>query len=326
MTAATPPISSAPQVILDDAAVWRLADMDTRIEAIRTALRTQVDGRLVAPPRHAVGFGNGDLVFTIGDTRDGGVAGFRVYDTFRSGSPQQTQLVAVWDTSTGTLRGLILGEAVGALRTGAIGGVAIDLMAKQDAATCGVLGTGLQARTQLMAALAMRPGIESVHVYSRNPEHRVAFARRLSAELGRDITPVDTARDAVRNADVLLAATNSMQPVLEPDWLKAGVHVNTVGPKFADRHELPPAIGTLASWVATDAPEQIRRYPGGHFLAGSPAWDRMHDLAALLDHAPARHPNDITLFCSAGLAGTEIILADALLHRAEQERAADARC
>ena len=314
-------MSKAPIPILDDEAVWPLADMHGCIEIIRACLRARVEGRLAAPPRHTASFGNGDLVFTIGGMRASGdshgVAGFRVYDTFRAGANPHTQIVAVWDSDCAKLQGLVLGEALGALRTGALGGVAVDLMASRSARIGGVLGTGLQARTQLMAMLAVRPDIQQVRVYSRHPERRAAFAEQMSDSLDREIIAVERARDAVEDADILLTATRSTRPVLETAWLKAGVHINSVGPKLARQHELPPAIGHLAGRVATDSPEQLRAYSDRHFLADTPAWERMLDLADLQQAAPApRSPDTVSLFCSAGLAGTEVALAAELLRRA----------
>lgn len=315
-------------VILTDAEVNALARMPDLVAVIVRCLEAKAQGRLVAPPRHSVAFDSGQLVFTIGGIDAGGderagIAGFRVYETFRGSGAARAQLVAVWDSVSGDLRGLVIGEALGILRTGAIGGVAIDRMARPDVRICAVIGSGQQAESQVMAAVAVRPGLEEIRIYSRNAGNREGFAARMSARLGRAIRPVATARDAVAGADLVLCATDSGAPVLETHWLARGAHVSTLGPKLADRHELPRDIGDLADVAATDSPAQLQGYSAPYFLEGTRAVTQMLDLADIVAGRAVgrRNPADITLFCSVGLAGTEVAVADALLRRSAVARA-----
>src|SRR5262249_37408145 len=152
------------------------------------------------------------------------LAGFRVYDTFAEGDADRPQVVAVWDIAGGALQGLVLGTRLGELRTGAIGGVAIRCMAGAEAAVVGGVGSGAQARTQLMAAAAVRR-LRDVRVYSRSSDRRRAFASEMRAQLGLTVTPVAAAQDAVAAADIVICATDSAVPVIEATWLKPGAHV-----------------------------------------------------------------------------------------------------
>jgi ornithine cyclodeaminase len=304
--------------ILTDGDLAQAIDMASAIEAVEAAFRARTAGSLVAPPRHHVAFpGHGDLVFTIGGTVGGdAVAGFRVYETFAGDSPIRNQVVAVWDARSGALQGLVLGDRLGELRTGAIGGVAIRYMASPGAETVAVIGSGAQARTQLEAAAAVR-SLRKVRVYSRSPANRLAFATEMADRLGLAIAPVTSARDAVEGADIVLCATTSAVPVIEAAWLGRDAHVNTVGPKTRTRHEIGPEIAERAAIIATDSPEQTRAYPEPFFLAGSPAIGRMVDLADLVSGkvATRRGGAAMTLFCSVGLAGTEVLVAAAALSR-----------
>lgn len=273
------------------------------------------------PPRHRVEFDTGALVFTIGglvgDDGSPGLAGFRVYETFIGPSTGRSQIVAVWNSSTGSFEGLILGERLGALRTGAIGGIAVKYMSAPDAAICAIIGSGRQAETQLMATVAARPSLRIIRVFSRNADRRERFAVQMSEKLGVPVEPVTNARDAVTNADVVLCATHSPTPVLESSWLKRGAHLSSIGPKLVDEHELPIDISDRLSIVATDSPVQVRSSGQGFFLHGTPAWDRMIDLAEIVAGRTAgRNSNvDLTLFCSVGLAGTEVVIASTILRR-----------
>jgi ornithine cyclodeaminase/alanine dehydrogenase-like protein (mu-crystallin family) len=300
-------------LILTDADLVRVDIMPVAIEAVEAALLARRGGRLIAPPRHKVAFGEfGSLVFTVGGTLDGApVAGFRVYDTF-AGS-QQDQIVAVWSADSGRLLGIIVGEQLGAIRTGAIGAVAIRRMSSPVATTLGIVGTGLQARTQLRAAAQVRK-LTRIRVHSRNVSRREAFASTMSALVGIEVEPVATAEAAVSGADIVVCATSSATPVIEASWLKPGAHVNTVGPKLAIAHELGVDIARRAQWLVTDSLEQVRAYQPAFFLEGTPEMDRMIELANVAEAKGTRDENMISLFCSTGLAGTETMVAAAAIH------------
>jgi alanine dehydrogenase len=173
--------STPPPKILTDADVARLARMPEMIAGIEAALLAKAVGALAAPPRMRVPVGpRGDLVFTVGGVNAGqSVAGFRAYHTFPREAPDGAQLTAVWDQASGSLKGIIVGDLLGELRTGAIGGVAVKALARADADSIAIIGSGAQARTQLQAAAAVRP-LRAARVYSRSSENRERFA----AEMG----------------------------------------------------------------------------------------------------------------------------------------------
>ena len=118
-------------VVLTDGDVERLADMASAIAAVENALLRSAEGSFVAPARHRVPFGDlTELVMTIGGaTGPDAIGGFRSYVS-RNAVHFDDQVVAVWDMNSGSLRGLIIGSALGVLRMGAIGGVAIRSLAR----------------------------------------------------------------------------------------------------------------------------------------------------------------------------------------------------
>ncbi|MFB2564446.1 ornithine cyclodeaminase family protein [Rhizobium sp. IMFF44] len=299
--------------ILKDEDLCPATVMRGAIDALEAAFRAKAAGKLVSPPRHHVSFPDrGDIVFTVGGI-DGErpLAGFRAYETFAGG--QHAQVVAVWRADTAELQGVILGERLGQIRTGAIGGIAIHHLSAPTASTVGIIGSGAQARTQLIAAVAVRD-IGSVHVFSRNPTNCAAFAEEMQLELGISIEPVTSAAKAVADADIVLCATSSDRPVIDASDLKAGVHINTIGPKTLKGHELGLDVANMASLIATDSPEQTCAYASPFFLSGTMHEERMLDLAAIVaGQASGRtSPLDTTLFCSVGLAGTEVVVASAI--------------
>lgn len=295
--------------ILDDADLYNVHAARIAVAAVREAVSDHGEGRLVAPPRHTVPFDSGALVFTVGGS--GSIIGFRAYDTFPTSA--QDQVVAVWDSRTGTLEGIAVGEMVGALRTGALGALAVDLLARAETRRCAVLGSGRQARTQLLCASTVRT-FDEVTVFSPTAANRDQFAAELTELTGLPVVAVNHAANAVEGADVVICATGSHSPVFEAQWLSPGAHVNTVGPKYRNAHELPLEAVALASVIATDSPQQIATQGADHFLADHPTETPVVDLAEVLDGTVGRvSASQTTLFLSAGLAGTETMVAHALL-------------
>ncbi|MFS8050055.1 ornithine cyclodeaminase family protein [Rhizobium sp. BR 314] len=300
--------------ILQDVDLDGLVSMPFAIDVMEAAFRAKAAGRLIAPPRHHVSFpGHGDLVFTIGGVLgQQPLAGFRAYETF-SGM-EHSQIVAVWSADSAQLKGIILGERLGQIRTGAIGGLAIRHLTSPDARTVGVLGSGAHARTQLLAAVAARE-ISAIRIFSRDRRNRVAFAESMQRQLDLTVEPVGSVAEAVADADIVLCATNSNVPVIHASDLKPGAHVNTIGPKTLSGHEIGLDIADAASVIVTDSLDQTRAYPSPFFLAGSSNEHRMRELADVAVQAVSSRtsPLDTTLFCSVGLAGTEVVLASAIL-------------
>lgn len=158
--------------VLTDSDVLRLTRMKPVIAAIERVFLEQANATLISPTRFQLETENGNLVFTAGAaTKTEKVIGFRVYDTYSNDDSGHEQLVSVFDSGTGVFKGVIIGNLLGALRTGAIGGVAIKAMSRPDAEHLAIIGTGIQARTQLEAAIAIRD-IKRVLIYSRNDKNR----------------------------------------------------------------------------------------------------------------------------------------------------------
>ncbi|MDP7276074.1 MAG: hypothetical protein QF363_11395 [Planctomycetaceae bacterium] len=306
--------------ILTDDDVQQQMTMNEAIEVMARSFRQHATGALVAPARLAIPLDLGQLVFTAGSAAATdqlpGRIGFRVYDTAHFGSDHRDELVAVFDIADGSLQGVVVGQALGPLRTGAIGGVAIDTLARADAASLALVGTGGQARTQLIAACAVRR-FTSIRAFSRTEATRDTFCREMSELVELEIQPAATSREAVESADVVICSTVSQTPVLEREWIAPGTHVQNVGPKFRDDSELPVSLYEQAEVLVTDAPAQLDDYGTRFLVANTPHAGRIVPLGEVVaGKVPGRTADDqISLFCSLGLAGTEVTLADELLRR-----------
>ncbi|MGC1212154.1 MAG: ornithine cyclodeaminase family protein, partial [Micromonospora sp.] len=135
-------------LLFSDEDVAATLDAPRTVDAMRDALLAAYQGRLIAPPRASASLGGGRMVLTAGHLT-GEWYGFRSYDTF--GHPESGQLVVLHDANTGAVRAIAVGEELGSRRTGGLGGVAVDALARPDASTLGVVGSGRQAWTQVWA-------------------------------------------------------------------------------------------------------------------------------------------------------------------------------
>jgi ornithine cyclodeaminase/alanine dehydrogenase-like protein (mu-crystallin family) len=254
--------------------------------------------------------GQGTLVFTVGASPTQGM-GFRVYTMFNNSTVNSNQLVAVFDGGNGDFKGVIIGTAIGEMRTGAIGGVAIKHLARQNAKVLGMIGTGVQAVTQLQAATEVRK-FERILVYSRNQESRNEFAKRMTRELAREVMAVESPREVVTQADVLICATVSHEPLFDPGWLKKGTHITTIGPRFNNKHELPIDGAVHSDLIATDSVAQIEDIGEKYFLHSHIPLTQYVSLSDIVSgkHLGRTNERQQTLFCSIGLAGTEVAVAN----------------
>jgi ornithine cyclodeaminase/alanine dehydrogenase len=132
------------------------------------------------------------------------------------------------DPRTGALLSIMDGAWITAMRTGAVSGVATRYLAREDARTVGIFGTGVQARTQLMAMKEARK-LKDVKAYDIVPENSRKFSEEMTESLGITVMPEKDPMEVVSGSDIIVTATTSKVPVFNGEWLKEGVHINGVG-------------------------------------------------------------------------------------------------
>jgi ornithine cyclodeaminase/alanine dehydrogenase-like protein (mu-crystallin family) len=196
-------------------------------------------------------------------------------------------------------------------------------MARTDAATVGIIGTGLQARTQLEAIAAVRK-LTSIRAYGRNPERRSQFAREMTDRLGVPVYPAASAEEAVREAEIVVTATTSATPVLFGRWLMPGAHVNAIGANFPQKRELDDETIRRAGIIVVDSREQAKLESGDLLsVLGDPAshsWTAVRELAEIVSQrTPGRtDERQVTLFKSNGVAIEDVAVAARVVELAQQ--------
>ncbi|HKV41905.1 MAG TPA: ornithine cyclodeaminase family protein, partial [Blastocatellia bacterium] len=264
-------------IILTESQVTSLLDMPMAMTAVEDVLRNQAEGYATNRPRQRV-FGNAALLHVMaGGDRRLGVYGLKTYSVSKNGA---RFLVLLFDSTSGDLLAMIEADRLGEMRTGAASGVATKYMARLDADTVGIIGTGWQAESQLMAVCAARQ-IRHVKAYSRSAEKRNAFAKRMSSIVGVEVEPVSTAEEAVRGRSIVITATTSREPVLQGAWIEPGTHLNIAGSNSLAKAEVDIDAIKRAAIIAVDSIEQSKMEAGDLLPAlerGLISWESVSEL------------------------------------------------
>jgi ornithine cyclodeaminase/alanine dehydrogenase-like protein (mu-crystallin family) len=136
-------------------------------------------------------------------------------------------LVLLFSTENGEPLAILPDGVMQRMRVGAANGLGIKYLARKDARTVGILGSGWQAGAQLMAVCAVR-SIKSIRCFSPNPANRTAFATQMSEMLGVEVVPVDQTEDAIEGADIVMCATNTLDNIFFERWVSPGMHLSSI--------------------------------------------------------------------------------------------------
>ena len=231
-------------------------------------------------------------------------------------------LTPLFDAETGEPLAVIDGASMNPFKTGAAGAVAVDALARPDASTVAVIGSGPQARGQLRTTATVRD-LTGVRVFSPTPANRESFADEFAERLDADVTAVSSADAALADADVVITATTASEPVIADADVEPGAHVTAMGQYAADKHELPPALIARATYVP-DLTARATRDAGSFIAAREAGLVSDDDLEVELgDVVAGSHPgrtsdDEVTVFDSGG-TGIETVAAAHMLYERARE-------
>lgn len=181
------------------------------------------------------------------------------FENPKRGLPSLSGMMTLISSETGQVRAVLLDNGyLTDVRTAAAGAVAAEVLAREDARTAGVLGTGLQARLQMRALALVRP-IERVLAWGRNADEAEAYAREIRETLGIAVEARSDPAEVVREADAVVTTTPAKQPILKAEWLHPGLHVTAMGSDSADKNEVEPQALARADRLVCDKREQCLR-------------------------------------------------------------------
>jgi ornithine cyclodeaminase/alanine dehydrogenase-like protein (mu-crystallin family) len=242
-------------------------------------------------------------------------------DNPRRGLDAHQGAVLLNDGDTGQLRAVVDGSAITEIRTAAVSAVATRALARPDARTLAVLGSGVQARSHV-EAMAVVLDLDRVRIAARDEGRTRAFADEMAARHGVPVEVAATPAGAVRDADVVVTATTSREPLVDGADLAPGTHVNAVGSSIPSTRELSGAA-VAASTMFVDRRESTVNEAGDYLLAlqeGAIGEDHIRaELGEVLAGMAAgrRSAAEITLFKSLGLAVEDLAAAELAVANAE---------
>lgn len=312
-------ILPAVALVLREADVKRVLEMDAIIAAVAAAMRELGEGKAQNEPRRRAFPPGGLLNVMFASYPGGGLTGLKAY-TVAGG---RVRFLVVAFALDGSLQALIEADLMGMYRTGAATAVAVKALASRHEAVVALIGTGSQAATQALAVSRVIK-IEELRVFSRDPERRAAFALEQADRLGIRTTTARSAEAAVHGADVVITMTSSSVPVIEAGWVEDHALVVCAGSNFANRAEIPADLVARAQTVVVDqlaaatleSGDLIQAHAAGKF-----EWGRAIELGAVLA-GKWQAPGDpgITLFESHGLALWDLAAASVVLAAARERR------
>lgn len=290
--------------------------MADALAAMEDAFREEGEGGVLLPPRINMKAGKGWLRIGPVSLEKSGWAGFKAMN-LAPGHGVRYQ-VHLYRSATGELLAIMDAQHLTTLRTGATSAVATRRLARSGPAVVALLGSGVEAHAQLEAMEALGV-VKSARIFSPTPANRERLAAEFRRSHGMDVVAVDNAEAAVTGSDIVLAAVKSAQTVLYGEWLRPGMHVNSVGTARRDQREIDPVTFQRSAIIVVDSRDGVFGEAGDAVAAKDVVKpEDVRELAELVTgKAPSRSSADqITLFKSVGTGVQDIALAAKIYERA----------
>jgi ornithine cyclodeaminase/alanine dehydrogenase len=316
-------------LLLNRAEVERVLDISSVIDAVERGFADFSAGRIVMPVRTAVRVSDppGVMLVMPCAMTESKALGTKIVSVFPQnptrGLPTIPALYALLDYETGMPTAVMDAGLITGLRTAAASAVATKYLAREDAKTLGILGTGVQGLYHALAIPAVRK-IEKLIVMGSSPEKSRAFAESLVGKVSAEIVPAGSIEE-VAGADIVVTGTTSATPLFSGSLLKSGAHVNNVGSHSMTAREMDTEA-VARSTVVVDSYDAAWAESGDIMIPiDEGAITREHVVAELgevvLGKKPGRNnAQELTLFKSNGLAFQDAVTAALALERAKAER------
>lgn len=302
--------------IIEEKEATEKLTMPVCIDLMRTALMDLESGKGMQPLRNVIKLPGGNLFgFMPAYLGDGDCFGAKILTAFPGNAgtayPSHIGYVMMFDAVHGTVLGMADANAITRIRTGAVSGVATDLLARKEASHLALIGAGAQARSHLEAIRLVR-SITRVTVYDIFSQQAQRFAEDMKAQFDVNVEICESVQDCVKDADIICTVTPSKEAYLNKEWVKKGTHINAVGTFSPDKREVTSEL-IAACRLYADQVEALKRESGEYLV---PLAEKLitedHVVGSigevLLGKAPGRQSEDeITIFDALGLAVEDVM-------------------
>ncbi|MEM2130712.1 MAG: alanine dehydrogenase [Candidatus Bathyarchaeia archaeon] len=309
-------------LILTKNEIEHLISMNEVIEAVEAAFKEKGLGYAQMPTKTFIFFPkyNGDLRTMSSylerlETSAVKVVNSHPNNPLKFGLPTVTATIILIDPKSGVPLSIMDGTWITAMRTGAAGGLAAKYLARRNSKVVGLVGSGRQARTQLMALLCLYGKLDLVKVWSIEKESRETFVSEMKDTYDglAKIVSVKNVEDAVQDADIVVTTTPSRVPLVRDKWISEGTHINCIGADAPGKEELDPNILKRAKIVVDDWEQashsgEINVPLSQGIISKNDIWGDICEIAAGLKHGRTSE-SEITVFTSTGLAIQDAVTA-----------------
>lgn len=314
--------------LLTEDHVKSLLSMSELIAAMEAAVARFSAGEVLQPVRTVLAVGPTKAFFGLmpayveEPARLGAKLVTVFHDNHARGLPSHLATIVLLNPDTGALLALLDGRYITEARTAAVSAVSARHMAKADASTLAIIGTGVQARSHLEALAEVR-AIRHARVWSRQARSRDRFVEEMTGRVSARIEASDSAREAAEGADLVVLATSSPSPVVEDQWIGPGAHVMSVGACRPDQREMAPELVARGRVVVDSRAAAL--VESGDVVIGmrERRFDESHVAGELgevvLGRVPGRTAQDeVTIFKSLGMAVEDVVTADLVFRKAAE--------
>lgn len=317
-------------ILLSKSDVMKVLDMRTTMDVVEKAFAELFEGTALMPQRTAIPVPDhsGVALFMPAQMKQLGAFGTKVVTVYKDNVPKYNMptvlgTILILDQKTGNCDAIMDGGFLTAMRTGSVSGIATKYMANKDAKTAVIIGSGIQAKTQVWATCEAHK-FEKYIVFSLDPKEKIeAFCREMQEKHGIPFVAANSAEEAVRQADVLTLATSAKDPIIDGEWLKPGCHINGIGSHAPAMRELDEKT-VLKSRIVCDQTSACLVEAGDLMIPiNEGKLDKNSiagDLGAVITGKILGRTSheEITLFKSVGLAVQDISTAFAVYNKAKE--------
>jgi ornithine cyclodeaminase/alanine dehydrogenase-like protein (mu-crystallin family) len=306
-------------LVLNEGEVTDLLDLRELLDELGEGFQALSAGEVNAPERNEIALPGDSFLLSMPGLRPGGHLTVKVVTVFEenyaAGLPSHLATINLYDPSSGACLAFMDGTYITAIRTAASAALSTRLLARDDATVLTVLGAGVQGLNHLRVFPLVRD-FEQIRVGSEHHDDARALADRHP-----NAHAVEDLEQAVGSSDVVALATHSADPVIEPDWVRPGTHVTSVGYK-PPHGELPRGLLERSSlFVETRlafAPTPV----GCAELAGLDGGSASELGEILLGTRPGRRdPDEVTVYKAMGHVIEDVVAAEIVFRRARERGA-----
>jgi alanine dehydrogenase len=307
--------------------IKKVLSMEETIELMKEAFSQISQGTVSTPirtsidiPAHSAG-----ALFMPVYSAQSDLIGLKMVSVFKNNPalnlPLIHALVLLMDGKTGVPLSIMDGEYVTALRTGAGSGLATDLLSRSNSNILGIIGAGVQGRTQMTAVCAVR-NIQKVWIWDKNQKSAKSLAEYTQEMLKIDVE-INPAESRISECDIICTATSSATPVFADKGLKDGVHINAIGAYQPDKREIPGKTIHRSKLIVDQRAACLAEAGDVIIPLNEKIIDVNHihaELGEIVNGEKRGRLNDseITIFKSVGNAAQDLVTAGEIFNRASK--------